>query len=162
MAQNGVVPLDTKRNANPKEVRTLPVDLTEKEISFRAQRLAEVTQKLDDLDEKRRSQNQAIYREAKDLNAERRALTKVVTTKREVREVACEQRKDFDRNCIEVVRLDTGEVVDTHPMKAADRQAEIPGIDSGTVKEAAPAAAQGTKDVEPAPRKPRKAPGKNS
>jgi hypothetical protein len=141
--------------------RLLPVDLTKEELHFRALRLAEISKKIDELDERKRSQNQELYRERKDLQAERMALTGVVNTKREVREVKVKEKPDFDRNCIEVIRVDTGEVVDTHPMRAVDRQAEIPGLDGGNVVHMA---APSTKDVAPAPRKrkPRKAPGTNN
>lgn len=140
--------------------RLLPVDLTKEELAFRAMHLGEITAKLDKLDERKRSQNQAIYRERKDLDAERRQLTETVTTKREVREVEVKEVPDFDRNCIDIIRTDTEEVVDTHPMRAVDRQAVIPGLDGGKVLSIAPKPS--TADVEPAPRKRRKAPGKNN
>lgn len=150
-------------------IRNLPVELTPDELHFRSMRLAEATKKIDEVQEKRRSQNQAIYRELKDLTAERRVLTEVVTTGTEVREVKCEERKNYGAGRIEVVRLDTGEVVDTIPMREADRQLEIPSPDGAEEEREALAAGEvvplrggGTKDVTARPRKGRKAPGENN
>lgn len=48
-----------------------------------------------------------------------------VTTKKEHRLVDCEESKDFKRNMVEVVRIDTGEVVDSRPMTPDERQEEL-------------------------------------
>jgi hypothetical protein len=150
-------------------IRNLPVELTPDELHFRSMRLAEATKKIDEVQEKRRSQNQAFYRELKDLTAERRVLTEVVTTGTEVREVKCEERKNYGACRIEVVRLDTGEIVDTIPMREADRQLDLttPGgaeeeREALAAGEVVPLRGGGTKDVTAKPRTKRKAPGANN
>lgn len=69
----------------------------------------------------------------KDLRKQQTTLLGTIKTKIETRSVECEERLNEDRQEIEVVRLDTGKVVDewTRPMTAEERQLDLEGVDAG-------------------------------
>lgn len=57
--------------------------------------------------------------------AARRLLATKISTKKEYRQVEVEWVKHFEQNCATLIRLDTGEVVDTRPLTVEERQREL-------------------------------------
>jgi hypothetical protein len=63
---------------------------------------------------------------AKEALAEVRALildlAERIERQQELREVPCHEQPNFDRQCVELIRTDTGAVVEVRPMTLADQQ----------------------------------------
>lgn len=109
--------------------RSLPVILTQDEFDARAAHLASSIVELDSVDseieavkEARKSQLAGLAEKRERQMKEVRRLTRIVEKRAEDRDVECEQRIDLERKLIEIVRLDTGEVVDTRGMTPFDMQ----------------------------------------
>lgn len=100
------------------ETRELPCELTEAELLARGDAMAEAELRIEQLELERGQVSDAI----KAQRAVRRKLAGVIDSGREQRDVRCVWIAHFTRNCRELVRQDTGEVIDTRVMTAEDRQ----------------------------------------
>lgn len=60
------------------------------------------------------------------MKARLAVLAGVVDKRSEVREVECEESMNLDRKIVEIVRMDTGEIVDTRGITGADIQQALP------------------------------------
>lgn len=107
----------------------LPVKIEASEADARARTLASVVHDHDALLDRRR-EVMAQFREKIAFFKERmKELSESVQACTEIRPVACVERLNTRQNAVEVVRLDTGEVVRSRAATAEDRQEEIPGFD---------------------------------
>lgn len=108
-----------------KTTRMLSVTLTEAELTERRDKLAKADQeKLAILAEKR-SALAGFRARLKPIDESIDMISREIVTRSQVREVECEERPGLVNGVIEVVRLDTGEVVETiHPDEDA-RQASL-------------------------------------
>ena len=107
------------------ETRSLPCVLTEPELLERGNRVADVLRDLEDLDEKRKQAAADFKGRIDVLDATARQLGKEIRTKTEYRMVEVVRETDYRRNVAEVVRSDTGEVIESRPLTPAERQMEI-------------------------------------
>lgn len=103
------------------ETRELSCELTEAELLTRGDAMADCELKIEQLKLKR----SVIADQIKAQRAERRKLAGVIDAGKEQRDVRCVWIEKFEQNCFELVRQDTGAVVDTRAMTAADRQGSM-------------------------------------
>ena len=102
--------------------RILPVKLTTREVVERGQLAAQVIRQIDDVDRVKK-QAAADAKESSDrLESELRRLSYIVEREEEDRTVECFWRFDFMKNEKNLIREDTGEVVETKAMTDEERQ----------------------------------------
>jgi hypothetical protein len=107
------------------ETRELLCELTQAELLQRGDSMAVSELRVEQLKLKRGEVSDKIKAE----RALRRKLAGIIDTGREERDVPCVWIGDFVHNCFTCVRQDTGEVIDTRAMTAADRQEDM-GFDA--------------------------------
>lgn len=112
--------------SNPQPTMRLPVRLTDPERVQRAQRLAIVSQELDSHDQEVKMYKAAKQRERKPIYAAWQEALAVCRDGIEQRDVPIQHKKDYGRKVIAVIRVDTGEEVDSHPMTENDFQEPLP------------------------------------
>jgi hypothetical protein len=96
--------------------KKLPVMLTDEEIRLRGQELASLTKRYGEL-EREKKENADVYKsqlETCKLRATK--LTEEITSGQEDRDVQIEERKDWDRQQVLTIRLDTYQTVDVRAM----------------------------------------------
>lgn len=109
--------------------RTLPVKLTVPELVERGYMLADEQTKKRSIESAKKSANEDFKAKLETAEEEIARLTRIVHQKAEERPVKCREKRDYKRSVIEVIRLDTGEIVDSRVMTEAERQREIAEID---------------------------------
>lgn len=129
---------DKNRKPEPQprvaDVRTmsLPVKLSEAEVSIRAQELAAAEAELTDA-ERRLEQHiqaakgakEAIQSEIGGFRGKVHRLAGVVGSKREDRQVPIVEEQDFEAGAVHTVRTDTAEIVATRGMTPEERQRSL-------------------------------------
>lgn len=106
--------------------KNLPCPLTDGEILHKALASADLGVEFERIDEERAASAKA-YREAlKDLRSRRRALDRAIRDRSEMRSVETRDIHDARRLAVDTIRLDTGEIIGSRAMTAAERQVEIP------------------------------------
>lgn len=110
---------------NDTETRSLPVKLNDSELLERGDGVAAAELKIEELKIVRVQLN-ADIREQVLIRAR---LCHIIDKGEENRDIACTWTGDYAHNVWHLHRDDTGEVIDRRPMVAADRQAEMFGID---------------------------------
>lgn len=103
------------------EERELPVQLTEAELLERGETMAKAELRIEALKSERSDLTKLIGIEVDS----RAKLAHVIDHGTEPRQVRCAWIERFEQNVWELVRQDTGELVDTRPMVAADRQSAL-------------------------------------
>lgn len=110
-------------------IRYITVQLDPVEIAERAREAAELMAERD-ADESAYKDAAALARKlvaAQDIRL--RQLNRIIVHSEETRPVRCEIRIDRRAGSADTVRLDTGDVVETRALTAAERQLGIPGAD---------------------------------
>jgi hypothetical protein len=107
------------------ETMILPVKLSDTEIKERGQTLAELLRSIGEKESEKAVTAKEYSNEIKKLEAEVGVVADAIRTGQEDREVEIEKRPDYDRNAIDIVRVDTGEVVATNEMTDSDRQSDL-------------------------------------
>ena len=105
--------------------RSLRVELTEDEYGRKAQALAAELHTLEQLRARHKAQRAAMRAEDQAQAETVHELGTDVRTRSERRDVECEWIADFPRGLVDLVRTDTGEVLDSRPIEARDRQLAI-------------------------------------
>jgi hypothetical protein len=108
------------------EIRPLEVKLTREEVEQRAKELARTIKEHDRVDEERKAAAASAKVKIDELNAQVRKLGRAVELGTEFQDVACEWFADQRRMVMNLVRLDTHEVVSTRSMTSEERQLEFP------------------------------------
>jgi hypothetical protein len=114
------------KTSKKKITRLLPVRLTAKEAEERAQSLAATKLEIDRLSVECKVVNANFKDQLKGLGEQLRRLANVVKAGEEQRDVACEVTLDFTEGNYYVLRLDTGEFMDTRPLTEGERQLNLP------------------------------------
>lgn len=109
------------------ETRVLDVKLTREEIEQRSKELAGAIKEHDRVDEDRKAAAATAKLTIDRLNTQIRQLSRAVELGSEPQEVACEWFADQRRMVMNLVRLDTHEIVSTRSMTNEERQLEFPG-----------------------------------
>lgn len=107
--------------------RVLPVELNDKEIQERGEKLAEIEQQLQGTREDAAADAARFRERKKSLNEQIAKLATQINDGKESRQVECELRPDYRRNLMEIVRTDLDEVVDSRALTAEERQLELGG-----------------------------------
>lgn len=107
---------------NETEKRFLKCDLTEAEILGFS---AELAHKISDINEKEidKKASAAQYKSEIDILQKTAAsLARKVNEKAEYRDVECHAEKDYDLDTFTVTRLDTGEIIESRPLRKDEMQ----------------------------------------
>jgi phosphoketolase len=114
-----------KKKAEKKETKLLPCALTQQELLERGQRAAELVNQIASEEEVRSAAGKASKEKINGFEIELRAVGYEIRTKKEMRDVEIERVKDLGRKVEEVIRLDTGEIVETRALAPHELQAEM-------------------------------------
>jgi hypothetical protein len=105
--------------------RNCRVALENDELLIRGEKLTKAMAEIDRLDQEKKDfiADQKLKRE---LQATEIADMKdQIINRAEYRSVECEEKPDYERNMVEIVRKDTGQVVDQRKMIKEDRQGDL-------------------------------------
>jgi len=103
-------------------IRNVPVTLTQDEFEQRAAELAAVNQELEALDRNRKAAASGFKGQIEKAQGRLSKLVLIVAKRAEYRDVNCSQRINPDAKIVEIVRSDTGEIVDTRALTSQDLQ----------------------------------------
>jgi hypothetical protein len=115
----------TTKDKFKKIERELPVPMTDECVAVRAQELAANLNEQTAIETELAAYGADKRKRLRELRKVSKRLATAVTDHTELAMVDCEERRLFSQNTIEIVRLDTGKVVETRAMKGDERQAEI-------------------------------------
>lgn len=107
------------------EMRRLPCDLGEEEIATLRAQSADIAVTICDRDEQLKRFTEETKAFLKSQAANRRALTEKIESRNETRNIECVWTKNFGNGRKELLRVDTGAVVDWKPLSAEDRQQKL-------------------------------------
>lgn len=106
--------------------KKLPVQLSEHERALRGEEMAREHAELGRLQELKRDQAK-LMKEQIDASEKRIGeLAEQVRTGIEQREVLCFERLRGERGMVDLERTDTGEIIDSRPMRPDERQVGMP------------------------------------
>ncbi len=105
--------------------RTLPVRLTEIELTERRDQLAELVRDRNDAKQKAKDQATANKKIVDNLEAEKSRVAREIREKQHYMEVEIFEETYLERGIAELVRADTGEVIETRSITPAERQAKL-------------------------------------
>lgn len=108
------------------EKRNLSCTLTDEELIERGEKLATLTQKIEQTEDAQASEKKQMKEALDGLYDAQRAIATVVKTRAEYRDVDVEIVLDYDVLQVREVRTDTGELVKARAMTDAERQMGLP------------------------------------
>lgn len=144
-----------------KIVRKLKVGLNEEELVQRGDKAARLVGERREKNEQRKLTARTLKAEVDGLDQMIAELSEVVRNRAEWREVECEERRNDAELRFEIVRKDTGEVVETRAYTPDDRQGKLFAIEGKrgakkAVNDDAPAPADEEPKAEDKPKRGRK------
>jgi hypothetical protein len=101
-------------------------ELTESEIVVKAKCLADQLKKLADSEQDAKDAAERFKNDQKMLKAQIARSRDIIATGKEERPVHCQHIRNDTRSTIETMRIDTGEILETRPMTADERQTTMP------------------------------------
>jgi len=104
------------------ETRNLPVQLSKDEIRLRGEELARKHAEYDDVESARKASQQESKGKLERIEAESRELANTIRTGREYREIEVREVKNVDNLSMDLVRVDTGEIIESRPLRADELQ----------------------------------------
>jgi hypothetical protein len=107
-------------------VRSFMIPLSDSDIAVRAREVARLLRRIEEKTEERDRAKKHANGEIDELEASVKRLSNEVHDGEERREIQCERRFIYRLGVVQVVRTDTGEVVDERAMDAHERQTELP------------------------------------
>jgi hypothetical protein len=107
------------------ETRKLPVKLTEDEITQRGRGMAKFESDRSALEESKKATADEFKAKINLCSESMGRLSRSINTGHEDRDVECEWIKNFARKVADLVRNDTGEVVETRPLDADELQEKL-------------------------------------
>ena len=119
-----------------KEIRLLPVELTEEEHRDRGKALGAALEAQTELEVELKDFSEDQKSKIKEQQKRARALSRVVVSGQENREVECVWTPDHTSGLMVLWRLDTGVQVDSRPLTLAEKQRNLFPIDGGRRDEA--------------------------
>jgi hypothetical protein len=108
--------------------RMLKCKLSVEEWQERAELLSEEHERLTRLENEHKAVEYLFRQRSKLAKGNIERLAEALRTHEEVRAVECEQRRNEGALAIEMVRTDTGEVLERRPMTTEERQETLPGV----------------------------------
>ena len=111
------------------KTRSLPCPLTEDELSLKREEMVAAERTLTEAEGQESSQAESWKQRKKGLENDRetaRAMLSIVATvvreKREFRDIEVVETKDHDRKKVDLVRVDTGEIIESRGMTPEELQ----------------------------------------
>lgn len=118
-----------KDNSNPVRIsriaKALRIELTAEEVADRAQRAAHILSERDEKESAQKAQQKHAKSQIEELEAELRRLSNEVRDRATYTQVECEERHNYKRRKVVVVRLDSNEVIEERDMTNAESQREL-------------------------------------
>lgn len=108
------------------EARFLPVKLDQDELRDRGDKLAAVIQDLNAEENRQVDMKAQMKARLSELDAKKTQLAIVISRREEDRDVQVDIFADYGRAVMEVVRRDTGEVLNSRRMTEEERQQALP------------------------------------
>jgi hypothetical protein len=105
--------------------RALKVNLTETELAERSARMAQLIREAGERELARKDADSRAKKVIAEIEATVSSLAIEVNEKAETRAVECRLRRDERMRTIEVIRLDTKEVIEIRPMTDEEAQASL-------------------------------------
>jgi hypothetical protein len=110
-------------------MRSLPCPLNDSEVAERSRMREKLTREIEAIDEAESAQKQ-IWKAQRTAIESRIDETRIaIETSTESRPVICDSY--FEGGLINLVRRDTGKIVESRPARASEAQASIPGLTTG-------------------------------
>jgi hypothetical protein len=106
------------------ETRTLPCKLTPAELDQRRDRLVELTLKETEAEQAKKDAAKAHNTAIAEIKSEAKEVSLEIHDRAELREVEVRREKDFVQGFENVIRCDTGEVVEIRALTPQERQVE--------------------------------------
>ena len=111
---------------NERLIRWLPVPLTTEEFEAKAAELAQINLEMSDIRDAKKAAVADFNARIEERVAKVGVLAAIVDKRTEIREVDCVERVDIDRKLVDIIRADTGEVVDHRGITQRDIQQALP------------------------------------
>ena len=105
--------------------KVLACDLTRDQLLDKGRLLAESVQKQKDIENAAKAAASAFKDDLKDEESKAWLLRQQITEKKEDRSVTVEERVDFNRNMVSVIRMDTLEVIKERALTIEERQLSL-------------------------------------
>jgi len=115
--------------------RLLPCVLTETEKMERGRQLADLEYAKAEIERAKKTANDRFKDELTATELAIEKTTVIVRAGEENRDVECEWRKNWDVMIKSLIRLDTGEIVETAAIREEERQRDLPIVEATTCSE---------------------------
>ena len=102
------------------------MDLTDKELLAYADELTDLDTKSEEVSLRHESEKNRFKSEVKDIGKNQSRIMNLLKTKEEFKDVECFEEFNWFDGIVEIVRLDTGEVVKTRKITAEEYQQNLP------------------------------------
>jgi hypothetical protein len=106
--------------------RELPVFLTEDELAAKAQELVKVIAETEAAEGKLKLESSMAREDIKELRKKSSRLAATVRNKTECRQVSCAWEIDYLSGIRNLIRTDTGEIVESRTLTVEERQQKLP------------------------------------
>jgi len=106
-------------------IRELRCDLDDAAVEKKVGRLRHLIDHAKEVEGERDASKERYKSRLGEIETERDKLLRAVADRAEYRDVECEEREDEKRMKIDLVRTDTGVVIDEWPMSAQERQKDL-------------------------------------
>jgi hypothetical protein len=103
----------------------LPVRLSDNEIKQRGEKLADLLREIGEKESEKSVETKKFASAIKELEVEADTVAQAIRSGQEDRDVEIERRPDFKKETVEIIRIDTGEVVVTEALSDSDRQTNL-------------------------------------
>jgi len=115
----------------PKKLR---VEMTDAELKKKGKEAGRLKTKLDEVKVKQKAAKDQFKEELEDVRSRLDAVLADLDAGGDERNVKCVEEKDFKRNVVRTIRLDTNEVAETRPMSPEERQEMIASVNGGEAR----------------------------
>lgn len=107
------------------EKRTLSCDLSDEEVREYSNDLARLTSSISELEEEKKNTASNYGNKISTQRSQTKELARKISTKKELREVHCENFYDWPDGLVITTRQDTMQVIDTEPIPEWERQQHL-------------------------------------
>jgi hypothetical protein len=121
-----------------KETRNLYVTLTETELRGYSDELARITTAFYETEAEKKSVMTGFKDKLDKIGLDTRVLARIISTRRELREVECEWTRDYEAQKAFLYRMDTGELVDNRRLTEDEIQQRLPGLEAEPAEDKVP------------------------
>lgn len=112
-----------------KEVRELPVVLTEDEVNERGRALPVIMEEIDMIEDEKKNVVAEYGGRVKRKKAESEKLAREIRTEEKIVQVPCEWHYFWAQNVKKLIRTDTGQVLDQLAIQDFERQGHFPAVE---------------------------------